>query len=327
MKRKFSKIFAFVCTILALTVAGCFNKNSSSSEGKKGVVPTYTGMTISRNYVGNTTSQVISGDEEVEVYNGNDENPNVNYDNNGNPHHNNGNHGKNEIEKELEELEDLVVKTDDTFRYYVTKGEIFTIEVHIENPNDYEIQSFTLNGQKYANYMFKVGSTMELLLLDVQAPYTSGHLEYTIDAIKYIDGTEIKDVKIGGEKTIKAGVKYDNEPTVQVLNTNIKDTSITINFDLNDPEDLIKENEIVFYLSDGEKIVERKTITLDTTTITFDDLKMNKLYQYGIFTSYDLVDGENVKERCLLKEEFTTLKSYSSIISPFNSYSNKALIA
>ena len=76
------------------------------------------------------------------------------------------------------------------------------------------------------------------------------------NAIKYIDGTEIKDVKIGGEKTVKAGVKYDNEPTARILNTQIKDTSVTIDFELNDQEDLIKDNEIVFYLADGEEIVE-----------------------------------------------------------------------
>ena len=146
---------------------------------------------------------------------------------------------------DVEELEDIDVIVDDTFRYYVTKGEIFTIEVHIDNPNDYEIQSFTLNGQKYANYMFKVGSTMELLLLDVEAPMTSGHLEYTIDAIKYIDGTEIKDVKIGGEKTVKAGVKYDNEPTARILNTQIKDTSVTIDFELNNYGGSVKSEALI----------------------------------------------------------------------------------
>ena len=317
MKLKFKKLVAFVFAIIGLTIAGCFggSNSSSSSSAKKGVVPTYTGMTISRNYVGNTTSKVIFDEDGNEVipYNGNDDDPNVNYDSHGNPHVNNGNknHDKEEIKNDVEELEDIDVIVDDTFRYYVTKGEIFTIEVHIDNPNDYEIQSFTLNGQKYANYMFKVGSTMELLLLDVEAPMTSGHLEYTIDAIKYIDGTEIKDVKIGGEKTVKAGVKYDNEPTARILNTQIKDTSVTIDFELNDQEDLIKDNEIIFYLADGEEIVERKTITLESTSVTFTDLKMGKLYQYGIFTSYDLVDGENVKERCLVKDTFTTLKSYS----------------
>ena len=330
MKLKFKKLVAFVFAIIGLTIAGCFggsnsssssnsssigSTSSSSSSVKKGVVPTYTGMTISRNYVGNTTSQVIFDEEGKEIIplNGNDDDPNVNYDSHGRPHYNSGNKNneKEEIDKDVEELEDLVVLTDDTFRYYVTKGEIFTIEVHLENPNDYEIQSFTLNGQKYANYMFKEGSTMELLLLDVQAPFTSGHLEYTIDAIKYIDGTEIKDVKIGGDKTVKAGVKYENEPTARIISTNIKDTSVTIDFELTDIENLIKDNEIVFYLSDGEKIVNRKTISIDSTTVTFTDLNMGKLYQYGIFTSYDLVDGENVKERCLIKDTFTTLKSYT----------------
>ena len=303
MKLKFKKLVAFVFAIIGLTIAGCFNVSISSSnnvgEGvnssssvKKGVVPTYTGMTISRNHVGNATSQIIFDENGNEIIplNGNDDDPNVNYDDHGRPHYNNGDKNKDkdkeEIKEDIEELEDLVILTDDTFRYYVTKGEIFTIEVHLENPNDYEIQSFTLNGQKYANYMFKEGSTMELLLLEVQAPFTSGHLEYTIDAIKYIDGTEIKDVKLEGDKTVKAGVKYENEPTARILNTNIKDTSVTIDFELNDIENLIQENEIVFYLSDGDKIIDRKNITLETKTVTFNDLDMGKLYQYDVKIPY-----------------------------------------
>ena len=83
MKLKFKKLVAFVFAIIGLTIAGCFggsnsssssnsssigSTSSSSSSVKKGVVPTYTGMTISRNYVGNTTSQVIFDEEGKEFY-------------------------------------------------------------------------------------------------------------------------------------------------------------------------------------------------------------------------------------------------------------------
>ena len=99
-----------------------------------------------------------------------------------------------ELPEEIEELVTITVEADDEVKYYVRPGETFIVEVHIANPDDFEIQSFTLNGKKYANYMFKDGSTMELLLLEVTAPATSGYTSYSIDAIKYIDGTEIKDV-------------------------------------------------------------------------------------------------------------------------------------
>ena len=43
-----------------------------------------------------------------------------------------------------------------------------------------------------------------------------GIVEYTIDAIKYIDGTEIKDVIIDGNKTVMAGVKIQNQVSANI---------------------------------------------------------------------------------------------------------------
>lgn len=276
------KLFAlFLFFALGLgAIAGCSSSN----------VPTYKGMTISKTirtssikYLNEGETPEITEDDLIEE----------------------------EVEKDIEELEDLVLPTDEEVKYYVNKGETFIVEIHLDNPKDYEIQSFTLNGKKYANYMFKEGSTMELLLLEVVAPMTSGYTEYTIDAIKYIDGTEIKDVRMNGDKTIKAGIKYNYEPTINVINTTINATSINLDFSINDKENIIGENEIVAYLSNGEEVINKKNITKDITTLTFDNLDMGTTYQYGIFTSYDLIDGEELQERCLVKNTFTTLKSYN----------------
>lgn len=92
-----------------------------------------------------------------------------------------------ELENEIEDVVTIDVEADDEVKYYVSPNEIFMIEIHLSNSNQYEIQSFTLNGKKYFNYMFKDGSTMELLLLETTAPSTPRYFEYTIDAIKYID--------------------------------------------------------------------------------------------------------------------------------------------
>lgn len=132
-----------------------------------------------------------------------------------------------EPETEIEDVVHIDVVTDNETKYYVQPNEVFIIEVHIDNPNDYEIQSFTLNGNKYANYMFKEGSTMELLLLETTAPSVSGYVEYSIDAIKYIDGTEIKDIDMSsGNKTIKAGISYTSSPSARITNETVSTTSI-----------------------------------------------------------------------------------------------------
>lgn len=88
--------------------------------------------------------------------------------------------------------------------YVAKSGEKVHITIHFDNPKQYEILSFTINGIKYGSHMFLQGSNMENLTVEYDIPADAdGLLECSIDAIKYVDGTQIKDVKIGGDQTIQ----------------------------------------------------------------------------------------------------------------------------
>ncbi len=236
---------------------------------------------------------------------------------NGNAYgHDKDNH-KDKEDKLKNDIEDIVVidvKTDDEVRYYVKPGETFIIEIHIDNPRDYEIQSFTLNGQKYANYMFKEGSTMELLLLEVTAPSEPGYVEYTIDAIKYIDGTEIKDVDMSkGNKSVKVGVAHTSAPIATVSDMAIGATSLSFSVNISDPQALTFEKPITAYLSDGEKIVASQALSLGNNQVTFHSLIRGKTYEYGILTIYDYIDGDGKQAHWLHTAYVTTNAPYVSV--------------
>ncbi len=216
--------------------------------------------------------------------------------------------------KDLEDLVGIDVITDNAVKYYVKPGETFIIEIHIDNPKDYEIQSFTLNGEKYVNYMFKEGSTMELLLLEVTAPSEPGYAEYTIDAIKYIDKTEIKDVDMSsGNKSVKVGVGYTAAPTAIVSNVVVKSTSISFSVDISDPQALASNYPIKAYLSDGETIVASQQLSLGNNQVSFDSLIRGKTYEYGILATYDYVDGSGMKAHWLHTAYATTKAPYISV--------------
>ncbi len=221
-------------------------------------------------------------------------------------------HGHEErLEQEIRDLVTIDVVTDDVIRYYVQPGETFIIEVHIDNPDDFEIQSFTLNGRKYANYMFKDGSTMELLLLEVTAPTEPGYTKYTIDAIKYIDGTEIKDVDMsGGDQSIKAGIAYPTAPSAVITSQSILPTSIDLQVMISDPHSLIGDRELFICLSDGEKVVATQPLQVGENQVTFDHLIMSRTYEYGIVTSFDLVDGRDLHQEWLLTQSVTTAGAF-----------------
>ena len=324
--RKIKFLLLVPLFIIGLILVSCGNSgttDSTSSSNNDGGIPIYTGMTISKNKL-NTNNMIsqsgLLNDPKENGNNGNGYGQEVH----GNPHdlpdgfppfdnHNN----KPGIENPIDELGGIDVTVDDSVKYFVSKSEIFIIEVHVSNPNNYEIQSFTLNGQKYANYMFKNGSTMELLLLEVTAPNVSGYTQYTIDAIKYIDGTEIKDVDISkAEKSIKVGVTYDNLPVASISNFSVLPTSVSFDLNIRDNNNLIGNNELKLMLSDGETIISELPLIIGNNKIEINNLRASRTYEYGVVTSYDIVDGNYNHEVWMLKNRFNTSSLYTvSIVS------------
>jgi hypothetical protein len=153
-------------------------------------------------------------------------------------------------------------------------GEDFIIQIHFDNPNSYEIQSFTINGSKYSSYMFEKGSTMTLLLLKTTAPTTYGNTDYTIDAIKYIDGTTIKDVKIQGNQILTVAIKahtptftyltYGEKDSITPMTESIKrDAEYSLQIRFNNPDSLAFSSITL----DGQEIAKAAFSTASTNEV------------------------------------------------------------
>ena len=110
--------------------------------------------------------------------------------------------------------------------YYALKNEDIYIHIHLSNPDEFEILSFTLNGKKYSSNMFEYGSDLQTLILKYNVGDVDGLQEYTIDAIKYVDGEKIKDVRMEGDKTVKVFV--NDEKDVLQFNAELSFTTMTI---------------------------------------------------------------------------------------------------
>ena len=110
--------------------------------------------------------------------------------------------------------------------YYAMKNEDIYIHIHLSNPDEFEILSFTLNGKKYSSNMFEYGSDLQTLILKYNVGNVDGLQEYTIDAIKYVDGEKIKDVRMEGDKTVKVYVNDDQDTAL--FNAQLSFTTLTI---------------------------------------------------------------------------------------------------
>lgn len=106
----------------------------------------------------------------------------------------------NGLEKEVDILLDGIGATGT----YVD-GPDFTLTINLDNPKSYEILSLTINGVKYQTYQFAETSTSEKIDINLSTQQFGLH-EYTVDAIKYVDGTEIRDVRMLAERTIDINV-------------------------------------------------------------------------------------------------------------------------
>ena len=289
MKKRYAVIFllSVICAITLVCFAACTTDSSAHKQ-----TPVYQGMSISSNVPQTSKAMALRhhGD-----YHGKDHDIDKDHP-----------FEDSTIEEEIESSLD-VEGSEDVF-YYAKPNEDIFITIHLSNPDNFEILSFTLNGQKYSNYMFEYGSDMENLILKFNVGEQYGFVEYTIDAIKYVDGTEIKDVIMDGDKTVKAGIYSDNLPQVTITNTEITTDKISFTSQIADPLNLItlSDGKVTALIYDGENILDSKEIGLGETSIVFDSLSCNTLYQYAIVASYDNLDGEGFRSHILTKEAFFT---------------------
>ena len=230
----------------------------------------------------------------------------------------------------------LDVITTERVEYYAKKGEKFNIVVHLYNPTEYEILSFTLNERKYQSYEFKEGSNSTELIIEVDAGMKPGLKEYTIDAIKYVDKTEIKDVRMDGKRTVKAGIKYDVLPTATVIEEAVTSTSYSSIIELKDDNNLMNtQNGMYFFLYDGTNIVYNTLLKVGLNNISYDNLQMGSNYEYMIIGIYDDFSGKGKQAVNLGSKKFTSLDGFivedatctkNSISLSIKEESNKATI-
>lgn len=274
--------------------------------GKK-QVPVYKGMTISRSFA--RASAMTASDAENSDLQGEQGRVEGDYDKRDDDFDQNKpfeDPNAPSIENKANSTLDVVGAAESI--YYADKNQDIFITIRLSNPDSYEILSFTLNGKKYSNYMFESGSDMENLVLKVNVGDVGGIVEYTIDAIKYVDGTDIKDVRMDGNRTVKAGVRANDQTYVNVTNEKKTMTSISFDAQVVDLYSLIEKSggyaKAVLY--DGVNMLTKDVKVGEKTNIVFDNLTPNTVYQYGVVALYDNLSGNGAKLNTIYKKAVYT---------------------
>ncbi|MBE6550003.1 MAG: hypothetical protein E7670_06200 [Ruminococcaceae bacterium] len=209
---------------------------------------------------------------------------------------------------EAEETTDPLNVQGSNALYYAKPNSDVYITVHIDNPDDFEILSFTLNGNKYSSYMFEEGSDMENLILKVNIGDVEGIVSYTIDAIKYVDGTDIKDVRMEGDRVVRVGVESEKLPTAAVSAEAVSFSEVSFDVKITDELSLIElvDGKVYAKLYCEDNLVDSKEISLEGGEVKFDGLEVNTDYKYVISARYDALTGEGITEYVLSEKTFKT---------------------
>jgi|GEM_PF-3010952 len=272
MKTKLNLLFILLGLLLG--IAGCTDLPTN------GVVPIYRGMTVSSQLTQLTSYGILD-----------EENPGII-----DPFF------EEDIQNAFGNLTQIEVD------YFAPPQSTLYITINVYNPDQYEILSFTLNGKKYQSYEFEDGSNSENLILSVQTGEISGVIEYTIDAIKYIDGTAINDVRMEGDQTVSVGVEQTNLPFSTISNVVLGSSSITFDVKVTDYAELIiaSEKPAKVFLFDGLSIISEQDLPDEVNSIVFDQLEPGTNYQYAVAAAYDKTDTFGMQVVILSYQEFST---------------------
>jgi len=272
------KSLKFLLLVLVMTLVAC-------NEESDGTIPVYQGMELSGSNLIQTTTNERTFPIELSflgsLFDSTDE---------------------------ITTTDSLDITGDEEISYFTSINQTILLTVLIQNPDEYEILSFTLNGTKYQSYMFEDGSDSEHLILEVNSGEVEGVKEFTIDQIKYIDGTDIKDVVISGNQTIKLGVTYSSIPTATITTQDWTPNEIVFTMNLTDNNNLITNEGCSgkIFLYDGLDLVEEQNLTSDVNIITFSNLSSRKLYSYEVILTYDALDGNGLYSRTVLSGNIMT---------------------
>ena len=200
--------------------------------------------------------------------------------------------------------DDISLQTD---TYYVPQNANFYITVHLSNPDQFEIISFTLNDKKYTSYMFEEGSDMENIILKCNAGDVIGTFEYTIDAIKYIDGTEIKNAVIAGDQTVNVCVYSEIRPTLRLESGSVGYSDYRNDLTIDDPNAFLENKTVTANLyEDGNLVRSLSYPFAKTIPLHFTDLRDRTAYTFEIVISYDAMDGKGTVTYIPIRQNFTT---------------------
>ncbi|MFP4286661.1 MAG: hypothetical protein ACLFRI_03085, partial [Candidatus Izemoplasmataceae bacterium] len=201
--------------------------------------------------------------------------------------------------------------------YIVNKQDTIKVEVFIDNPSDFQINTVTINQTTYRTNRFDEESTNQRIVLYLSVGQITGLTNYAVQRIEYIDenqSVEGIDVEQNNEYDVFV---LKSLPTASIASSNLSSENLSFEINLIDIDDVIEPDSAVAVLRDGDEVIEEKPLVAGVNSLVFEDLLSNENYILDVHVSYDLEDGQGVTEDYFLIEDasFSTIEKASPTAS------------
>lgn len=184
-------------------------------------------------------------------------------------------------------------------RFYKAKEEQILVEVRLDNPANLPIKSIVINGYTHNSTKFLPSSTFTVVQFYMDAGRDLAETVYSVDRINYLDGENSLHTTVSSNNEFAIYV-YKDAPTVTRENYALTQESITVDFRITDVDTVIQPSTLRAMLYAGETLIAQQTISSGFTTVTFDGLLSNRLYEFKIIADYDLDDGNDLQDEVTL---------------------------
>lgn len=183
------------------------------------------------------------------------------------------------------------------------------LNIFLYNPDNFEIVSFTLNGEEYSMDMFESGSSMEKIVIKPKVIKTAsgGFLSrFQIGNIKYRDGDEIKDVIMEGSSTLGVSEGVGDAPVATVSDMSLVGSTLSFDVNISRSTASVLKGEMLAVVYDGNRIVASCDLTVGDNSVTFDGLSPNTVYQCAVGGYYYPISDDIPQFDILYKHAFYT---------------------
>lgn len=192
--------------------------------------------------------------------------------------------------------------------FYKQKEESILVQISISNPSNAEITSVKINGINYRTNRFSENSTNTMIEFTMLAPDEHGQHLFEVDEVIYRDGAIMKGVDASASNQFEIFV-YKDLPLLSRVNYNLEKDEISIVFSLIDEDETIVGDGATVKLYTNDAVVAKRILTMGTQTVTFEGLFTDQQYEVRVYASYNLEDGQGLREEEVLYSDIYTTAS------------------